>query len=290
MEDQFDAQNLAPLIPELLRLCRAAGDIICEHYHSEQAADYQAKGDDSPLTEADLASDAVLQTALRSLTPDIPVLSEETASEVGQERLQWSRLWLIDPLDGTKEFLARTGEFTINIALIDQHKPIVGVLYAPLDRVAYVGAPGQFAQCHRYVGETGETVEPLRARALASGRPMTVLSSRRHRGRKLDACLDWIASNWAAVDRRNSGSALKFCQLAAGEGDLYPRFARCCEWDTAAGHAVLEAAGGSLVDMAGEPLRYNRRESLYSPSFYAIADPQHRLWRELLAANAGGAD
>ena len=187
---------------------------------------------------------------------------------------------MVDPLDGTKEFLARTGEFTINIALIRDHQAVLGLLYIPLEQVAYVGIPGQLAR--RYSGP-GWQAESLAVRPLASGRPMTVLASRRHRGPRITACIDWLEQHWGEVARDNSGSALKFCQLAAGRGDFYPRFSPCSEWDTAAGQAVLEAAGGALLGLDGQPLRYNCRDTLLSPDFLAIADPANPLWPELLA-------
>ncbi len=134
-------QDLQALVPPLLQLCREAGDAICAHYHSPDATQYEAKRDDSPLTRADLDSHALLQSGLTALQPTIPVLSEESTPEDLDPRRSWNRYWLVDPLDGTKEFLARTGEFTINIALISSHRPVLGVLYLPLERAAYVASP-----------------------------------------------------------------------------------------------------------------------------------------------------
>jgi 3'(2'), 5'-bisphosphate nucleotidase len=188
---------------------------------------------------------------------------------------------LVDPLDGTKEFLARTGEFTVNIALVERHRPVLGVLYQPLEETAYVGIPGVCAQ--RYARDaSGWSASALVTRSLDEARPLSVLASRRHRGERLVACLGWIDRHWGSVVRDNSGSALKFCRLAEGRGDFYPRFSPCCEWDTAAGQALLEAAGGQVLGMDGRPLEYNRGESLYSPYFYALADPAHALWQNLL--------
>ncbi len=208
------------------------------------------------------------------------MLSEESSSEQLSDRRSWSLFWLVDPLDGTKEFLARTGEFTINIALVEAHRPVLGMLYLPLAHTAYLGIPGQGARRYRYNGSWQQ--EPLATRPLRAGEPVTVLASRRHRGPRLGACLGWLEAHWGPLERLDSGSALKFCQLAAGEGDIYPRFSPCSEWDTAAGQALLEAAGGALLGMDGKPLRYNRSESLLSPHFYAVGDPEHPLWRQLL--------
>lgn len=279
---ELNTQELGALVAPLLDICNTAGEAICEHYNSPQAGDFEAKGDDSPLTRADLASDAILQAGLRVLDATVPVMSEESSSEDVASRRQWRRYWLVDPLDGTKEFLARTGEFTINIALIDGHRPILGMLYLPLEHKAYVGIPGVQARCYRRDAQVGWVAEELVTRSLVSGEAIEVLVSRRHHGARLLACLDWLSQHWGPVTRSDSGSALKFCRLAEGGGDFYPRFSPCCEWDTGAGQAVLEAAGGALLGLDGLPLRYNCGESLYSPKFYAIADPQHALWQSLL--------
>ena len=282
MTDLSGTAKLESLVSPVLELCRTAGETICEHYHAPGADLYEAKGDDSPLTRADLASDIVLTQGLAALEPRLPVLSEESASQDPSMRRAWPRHWLVDPLDGTKEFLARTGEFTINIALIEQHKPILGVLYLPLERRAYVGIPGSGAwrsECH----DSHWQAVNLRTRELAAGNPLRVLASRRHRGERLRNCVAWLESQWQPVERHNSGSALKFCQLVEGEGDFYPRYSPCCEWDTAAGQALLEGAGGALLRRNGQPLRYNCSDSLYSPNFYGIADIDHPLWQSLVA-------
>jgi 3'(2'), 5'-bisphosphate nucleotidase len=210
------------------------------------------------------------------------VLSEESRESELARRRDWHRFWLVDPLDGTKEFLARTGEFTINVALIDEHLPVLGVIYLPLEDVAYVGLPGTGAWRHQFAEGVWHR-RAISARKLEAGQSLTVLASRRHRGPRLRSCLDWLVGQWGPLERDDSGSALKFCQLAAGEGDFYPRFTPCCEWDTAAGQALVEAAGGCVVGLDGAPLRYNQRDSLLSPNFYALADPAHALWRQLLA-------
>ena len=275
-------QSLSDLIPSLLSLCHQAGELIAERYHAAGAHQFESKGDDSPLTQADLDSHECLQAGLESLRPRLPILSEESPQRDTARRREWTRYWLVDPLDGTKEFLARTGEFTINIALIDQHRPVLGVLYLPLERAAYVGIPGMGAWQYQYSGQHWQQ-NPLATRKLEKGRPLTVLASRRHRGPRLLACLEWLQQQWGELARHNSGSALKFCQMAEGKGDFYPRFTPCCEWDTAAGQALLEAAGGGLLGMDGQPLRYNCKDSLFSPHFYALADPTHELWQQLLA-------
>ncbi|TGD75677.1 3'(2'),5'-bisphosphate nucleotidase CysQ [Mangrovimicrobium sediminis] len=272
--------SLPGLVAPLLAVCREAAAAIVEHYDSPGADAFHAKADDSPLTRADLASHAILSRGLQALAPGVPVLSEESRPEDVAGRRDWQRFWLVDPLDGTKEFLARTGEFTINIALIEEHRPVFGLLYVPLRSHAFVGIPGELAL--QFTGPDCPGL-PLATRPLSAQHPLVVLASRRHRGERLTSCLAGLASAGWEIERRNSGSALKFCDLAAGDGDFYPRFAPCSEWDTAAGQALLEAAGGALLDLAGQPLRYNCRDSLLSPPFLAIADPGHALWADVLA-------
>ncbi|TDG13017.1 3'(2'),5'-bisphosphate nucleotidase [Seongchinamella unica] len=264
-------------------LCRQAGQAICDHYHAPGADQYRSKGDESPLTQADIASHHILADGLAEITPDLPILSEESSEEDKARRREWPVYWLVDPLDGTKEFLARTGEFTVNIALIEDHSPVLGLIYLPLTGDAYLGIPGEFAR--RYQGPDWRYSE-LATRPLAEGEAMTILASRRHRGPRLQSSLDWLEQEWGDLERDNSGSALKFCQLSAGEGDFYPRYSPCCEWDTAAGQALLEAAGGALLGLDGEPLQYNRRDTLLSPHFLAIADPTHAIWQQLLSREA----
>jgi len=275
-------QHLLNLVAPLLELCSEAGVLICGHYHAPGTTDFQAKDDQSPLTLADTESHAVLQAGLRALAPDIPVLSEESAPEALVGRLGWSEYWLVDPLDGTKEFLAETGEFTVNIALIREHRPVLGILYLPLVQIAYVGIPGHGAFSFEHHGAGEWTRQALVPAVLKQPGALRVLASRRHRNSKLEECLQWLRQHWGPITRHDSGSALKFCQLARGDGDFYPRFSPCCEWDTAAGQALVEAVGGAVLGMDGEPLRYNCSESLLSPHFFAVADAGHPLWRELL--------
>ncbi|GAB5453652.1 MAG: 3'(2'),5'-bisphosphate nucleotidase CysQ [Halioglobus sp.] len=274
--------ELQSLVYQLLDICAEAGEAICRLYHSPEAGEYRSKGDESPLTQADLAAHRILQAGLEALPEQLPVLSEESGECEVADRQSWPRYWLVDPLDGTKEFLARTGQFTINVALIDAHRPVLGIVYLPLEQSAYAGVPGSSAQHYQRDGERWRG-EAIATRSLQRNRPMVVLASRRHRGARLEECLDWLQQRWGELERRDSGSALKFCRLAAGEGDFYPRFARCCEWDTAAGQAVVEAAGGQVLGMDGKPLRYNLRDDLYSRPFYAVADPADAIWKQLLS-------
>ncbi|NQX90324.1 MAG: 3'(2'),5'-bisphosphate nucleotidase CysQ, partial [Halioglobus sp.] len=217
-----DEARLRELVSPLLDLCREAGQAIRDHYYASSAGEFDSKSDDSPLTQADLASHSILQAGLTRLDNSIPLLSEESpASDIAQRRC-WSRYWLVDPLDGTKEFLSRSGEFTINIALIDAHRPVLGLIYLPLDSTAYVGIPGEEALRIRLLGVSEKVTETLATRPLRDGQTLQVLSSRRHRGERLRKCLDWLAQHWGVTTRSNMGSALKFCRLSEGRGDFYP--------------------------------------------------------------------
>lgn len=280
-------QDLIQLVAPLRRLCFEAGELICRHYHAPGATSVEAKADDSPLTRADLDSHIHLREGLARLAPQWPLLSEESPVADKALRRQWPCYWLVDPLDGTREFIEGSGEFTINVALIRDHRPVLGLLYVPLRKLAYVGIPGQLAARYHSADGVAWSSHPLATRAMPPTEGLTILASRRHQNATLDDCLAWLAERRGPLRRDNSGSALKFCQLAEGEGDFYPRFSPCCEWDVGAGQAVLEAAGGSVLGLDGHALRYNCRSTLMSPHFYAIADPGHPLWRELLACQAG---
>ncbi len=266
----------------LMGLCEQAGNAILAHYHGADRIEVESKSDRTPLTAADLASHRLLDEGLQGLWPDVPVLSEESPLAVTAQRREWDRFWLVDPLDGTREFLEETGQFTINIALVESHRPVLGLIYQPLEALAYAGIPGEGAW---QIGACDGSWRELACRSLGGGFP-TVLASARHRGPRLAHCLDWLNGAFGGHDRLNSGSAIKFCDMAAGRGDLYPRFSPCSEWDVAAGDALVSAAGGAVLDMAGVPLRYNCRDTLLSPDFIALADPTASQWRGLLGAMA----
>jgi 3'(2'), 5'-bisphosphate nucleotidase len=247
-----------------------------------QAAAYTShvhKADRTPLTEADLASHRIIVDGLNALTPDIPVLSEESPASDIESRRSWRRFWMVDPLDGTREFLDRNDEFTINIALVDSGRPVVGLLYQPVKGLACLGVVGEgaWALSHHGADWLGDS---LHARALPD-ESLVVLASRRHRNEKLATTLAYLERSHV-LQRRNSGSALKFCDLAAGDGDCYPRFSPCSEWDVAAGDALLTAAGGAVLGIDGRRLRYNERATLLSPHFLAVGDPAASLWPGLL--------
>ncbi|WP_219592952.1 3'(2'),5'-bisphosphate nucleotidase CysQ [Aeromonas salmonicida] len=253
-----------PAISELEPIARTAGDTIMAIYSQPFTVEY--KGDESPLTAADKGAHEVIVQALAGLTPDIPVLSEESGPEVMGLRHGWSRYWLVDPLDGTKEFVSRNGEFTVNIALIEDGKPLWGLVYAPvLDRLWY-GGKGMGAW--RVADGKREAIQTLPHQ---EGSPWRVVGSRNHLSRET---LDYLAPfgdiERGDIELVSMGSSLKFCIIAEGGAELYPRLAPTCEWDTAAAQAVLEGAGGSVTRLDGSPLAYNKPDIL-NPWFVARA-------------------
>jgi len=260
---EHDREALAGALEAIVR---AAGEAVMAVYRG--AVSVELKADASPLTEADLASHRVLVGGLAALAPTLPIVSEESGLPDFAERSRWPAYWLIDPLDGTKEFIAQNGEFTVNVALIDGGRPAFGAVGVPATGQIYFGdVPTGRAWC---VGLEGR--RDLRARAYVGG-PPTVVASRRHGGERLAGALAALERQHGAVHTRNVGSALKLCLLADGEADLYPRLAPTSEWDIAAAQAVLEAAGGAVLQLNGEPLAYNKADIL-NPEFVAVADPR----------------
>lgn len=238
-----------------------AGAAIMQIYDGAFAV--QHKVDDSPLTLADLESQRIILEALTALTPDIPVLSEESAQAPWAERKSWQKLWVVDPLDGTREFVKRNGEFTVNIALVVDHEPVLGLVAAPAQGLLYWGAAGGGAfSRHRDAAQ-----QILRVSAPTT--PLRVVGSRSHASPETASYLARLRPHVMT----GIGSSLKFCLIAEGKADLYPRFGPTSEWDTAAGQALLEAAGGHVTRMDGHRLRYNCRETLLNGDFLAFSDP-----------------
>jgi 3'(2'), 5'-bisphosphate nucleotidase len=254
-------RDLLPLAHALLPVVARASAAIMAVYRGPFTV--ERKRDDSPLTRADLDSQRIILEGLASLTPGVPVLSEESAQAPFSERCAWRELWVVDPLDGTREFVKRNGEFTINIALVVEHEPVLGLVAVPAQELVYFGAARGGAYRRAAHGETSKIgVAPPAA-------PLRVLGSRSHRSAQTAAYLTQLPPH----ELIGVGSALKFCLLAEGKADLYPRFGATCEWDTAAGQGVLEAAGGHVTRMDGHRLRYNCRESLINGDFVAFAHP-----------------
>ena len=262
--------NYGDLIEPIVALAIDGGDKILEVYATD--FDVQSKADDSPLTLADLASHNTIVAGLKALTPDIPIISEEEGLPPYSERGQWSRYWLIDPLDGTKEFVNRNGEFTVNIALIDEHRPVFGVVRVPVQGKTYIGCEDHGAELRNSDG----TSRKIRVSGKAN-KPARVVGSRSHRGASLDAFLE----NLGDYDLVPMGSSLKFCVVAEGGADVYPRFGPTSEWDTAAAQAVVEQAGGSVVELDGKLLSYNAKENILNPWFIVVG-ASDRDWLALL--------
>ena len=251
----------AALAPKIAHLAERAATAILKIYESDFAVNH--KDDRSPLTAADLSSHRIIVEGLAELTPEIPVLSEESSDIPWSERSKWSRYWLVDPLDGTREFVKRNGEFTVNIALIEAHRPVLGVVQVPVG--------GELACAWRgggaWLSRPGEKARRVTTRKLAS--PIVVAGSRSH----ASAHEAELLARLGHCAKMPLGSSLKFLRIAVAEADLYIRLGPTSEWDTAAGQCVLEEAGGSVVDFRDEPLSYNTRESLLNPDFAAIGDP-----------------
>jgi len=256
----------------VIAIARTAADRILEVYDSEFAV--SQKDDRSPLTAADLAAHHAIVDGLAKLTPDVPVLSEESAHEVAtEERHGWHRLWVVDPLDGTREFIKRNGEVTVNIALVEDGVATFGVVLAPVTGVTWHGGAA-FGACRR--SDEGE--RELRVRDPATA-PLRVAASRSHRDARTEAFLAAMGE----IEPIGLGSSLKFCLVAEGGLDVYPRFGPTSEWDTAAAQAVLEGAGGQVLDPQGRPFRYNQRDTILNGEFIALGDPD-LPWRTWLDA------
>lgn len=263
LDPQGCRDDLARLIDPLMELVLEAGDLVMEVYARDFAI--AAKEDESPVTEADQRAEALITPVLHSLLPGVPVVAEEAAaagqvpasSELGQ------RFWLVDPLDGTREFIQRNGEFTVNVALIEDGRPVLGVVLAPALGQLYAGVAGLGA--FTQAGGDAGTRQAIECR-LPPAEGLTVLTSRSHGDL---AALDAYLAGRRVAQVRNAGSSLKLCLLAAGEADLYPRFGRTMEWDIAAGQAVLEASGGQVEDLQGRPLRYGK-PGFENPDFVAL--------------------
>lgn len=263
------------LLEGAVEIAHRAGTAILEIYASGDM-ETSTKADDSPLTRADLRAHRLIVDSLRALTPDIPLISEESTSLPSySQRSRWDRYWLIDPLDGTKEFVSRNGEFTVNIALIENHAPTLGVVHVPVRATTYTGMPGSGA----WRIDGNGTSEPLRVQMQAHT-PVRVVGSKSHRGDSLDGFL----ANLGPHKFVPIGSSLKFCMVAEGAADVYPRFGPTSEWDTAAAQAVVCAAGGAVVTLDGAPLTYNTKPEVLNPHFLVYAD-RGRDWLRYCRVN-----
>ncbi len=270
-----------PLMAPVIELALQAGAAILPFWRAEVAV--TAKSDDSPVTAADLAAHHVIVAGLTALDSSIPILSEEDADIPQSVRAGWTRWWLVDPLDGTKEFISGSEEFTVNIALIENGRVVFGVVSIPTSGRFYVGGAGLGA----WRGDTGGTPEQIQVRdALAPGEAFTVVASRRHSSPEQERLLAGLSASLGELQLANIGSSLKFCLLAEGVADCYPRLAPTSQWDTAAAQGVLEGAGGEVLDLNGEAFCYPARESLRNEFFLAL--PAKAAWRAKLLELARG--
>ncbi|MDH5631681.1 MAG: 3'(2'),5'-bisphosphate nucleotidase CysQ [Gammaproteobacteria bacterium] len=250
------------LADEVARIAEGAGKRIRDIY--QQEFDVEHKEDGSPLTMADHAANDFIIESLNKLGLGFPILSEESSSIPYEQRSGWETFWLVDPLDGTKEFVNRNGEFTVNIALINHGRPVIGVVHVPVSGVTYTGCEngGAFR-----IDPLGSAIE-IRAGNFRGG-PARVVGSRSHAGERLKTFIERYSAAYAQAELVSMGSSLKLCLVAEGEADVYPRFGPTSEWDTAAAHAVVSAAGGRVIDLDGNDLVYNKPDIL-NPFFLVV--------------------
>lgn len=271
------------LMEQVVTIAYQAAEKILEFYETEGLY-VEQKSDESPLTAADLASHQYITAALEAIDSSIPILSEESAPEDFSERKKWAQYWLVDPLDGTKEFIARNPEFTVNIALIEGNEAVLGVVLVPPTGACYAGGPAMGAWQKKGADEGWQAIQSCAVQDIGSTaqeRQLRVLASRHHGRAALTSLLDRLEDRFGELSIQNVGSALKICLCATGEADIYPRLAPTCEWDTAAGQAILKAAGGTIIRADGGRLMYNTKESLKNPHFFALGDVQFD-WHSVL--------
>ncbi len=248
------------ILSQLIELTAKVGDKILSHYKNDFKI--ELKADKTPLTIADKEAHQSIVKVLSQLTPNTPILSEESDVVAFEQRSKWQEYWLIDPLDGTRDFIEQTGEFCICIAYIKNHQVIFGLVYAPLERTHYYGFDNKAYQLHNNL--------KTRLKVCVETQPLRVVTGHYSaHSTHLKMHLQQLGEHQLSY----LGSALKFCKIAQGEYDYYPKFSPCSEWDTAAGACILQNAGGSVVDINGESLRYNTKNDLLSPVFFASGKP-----------------
>ncbi len=267
-------KDLSHLIPAVLDIATVAGQCILDIY---QHKEYQSftKSDSTPVTTADLAAHKLINEKLAELTPDIPILSEEAADITLEQRSQWGRYWLVDPLDGTQEFIAGSGDFATIIALVENNKPVMGVVYAPVSGVSYYAYQGKGAW---KIPQPGETVAINTLIHKGDSQAMTIATSRRQNINEITARM---SSAWHYELIPLGSAALKACLVAEGAADCYLRLGPTGEWDTAATQCIVQEAGGQILSTELEPLSYNQRETLENPDFIVLGD-KNLPWRQIL--------
>ncbi|MGQ7271542.1 3'(2'),5'-bisphosphate nucleotidase CysQ [Marinobacter nauticus] len=251
--------HYSSILPDVIKIADEASEKVLHIYQSDFKVNY--KEDHSPITAADIASHDIIVKGLRQISRDIPVLSEEGAEIPWEEREKWRRFWLIDPIDGTKDFTQRTGEFTVNIAMIEDGEPVMGVVTAPALKEAFWGIKGEGAHMRDRTGRVH------RIRVAEPKDTLRVVASKNHLNEETRAFIDTLGAH----ETVQAGSSLKFCRIAEGHADIYPRMGPTSEWDTAAAHAVLVAAGGKVQTPEGQPLVYGK-ENILNPNFIAAGN------------------
>ena len=251
--------HYSSILPDVIKVADEASERVLHIYQSDFKVNYKA--DDSPITAADTAAHDIITHGLRSISRDIPILSEEGKGIPWEERKHWRRFWLVDPVDGTKDFTQRTGEFTVNIAMIEDGEPVMGVVIAPALKEAYWGVVGEGAYMRDRNGKTH------RIRVAEPKEVKRVVASKNHLNPETRAFIDKLGEH----ELVQAGSSLKFCRIAEGHADIYPRMGPTCEWDTGAAQAVLVAAGGKVQTVDGKPLKYGKQDVL-NPYFIAAGN------------------
>lgn len=280
IDPDIDQYIQPDFVKKVIGIAKDAGAAIMQVYSTDFSV--VKKDDDSPLTHADLAAHHIIVSSLNGLTPHLPILSEESESIPYETRKNWPQYWLIDPLDGTREFVKRNGEFTVNIALINGNSTVLGVVYAPVIDVLYFASQGQGA----YKQLSNEEESVIHTKELNPQQPI-IAGSRSHTDEKMQRFLQNIDRRLGEqysngkLELISMGSSLKICLVAEGIADIYPRLGATCEWDTAAAHCILMEAGGDIMDIAGHRLTYNTKHSLLNPSFFAQSGAKHH-WASYL--------
>ena len=262
--------GLVTLMRSLLEIADEAAVLARGFYEKVEELEVVRKGDATPLTDADTALHELLCERLDALSLGIPILSEESEGAEIVDRLTWPACWVVDPLDGTKEFIEKTDQFTINIALVLDGVSELGLISIPCRKEHWVGIVHNGAAV--FAEGDGLTGSVVKTQSRNSKRPLIMLASHRHSPKRVQALVDRLSLHFGDVVRRNAGSAVKFCDVAVGSADVYPRTSACSEWDVAAGDALVRAAGGRVTKFDGEPIKYNQRPSLLAESFIAGGD------------------
>lgn len=267
-------KDLSHLLPQVIEIARSAGQMTLEIYEKKQYEAY-TKSDETPVTSADIAAHKLITERLSELTPDIPVLSEEDADISLEQRAQWERYWLVDPLDGTQEFIARSGDFATIIALVDNNKPTMGVVYGPVSGVTYYAYSGKGAW---KIPDMSDSVKIHTHKHEQPGQSIAIAISRRQ---DINRITSRMSSAWNYDLIPLGSAALKACLVAEGAVDCYLRLGPTGEWDTAATQCIVEEAGGRILSTQLEPLSYNERETLENPNFIVLGDAD-LPWNEIL--------